>query len=82
MRTLARRPADAARQIKSLIGDSTAKVEAGGALVHSAGQEMDVVVTRVRLVGDLVGEISAAASAQSHGVAQVGRAVVVLDQTT
>ena len=82
VRTLAQRSADAARQIKSLIGDSVAKVEAGGALVQTAGTTMGEVVTQAQRVSDLIGEITAAASEQSKGIDQVGQAVTQLDQTT
>ncbi len=82
VRTLAQRSADAARQIKSLIGDSTAKVESGSALVEGAGRTMAEVVAGVRRVSQLVGQISTAAREQSQGVEQVGQAVTQLDQTT
>jgi methyl-accepting chemotaxis protein-1 (serine sensor receptor) len=82
VRTLAQRSADAARQIKSLIGDSAAKVETGGTLVQEAGVTMAEVVRQVQRVTDLIGEITAAAGEQSQGIAQVGQAVTQLDQTT
>ena len=82
VRTLAQRSAEAARQIKVLIGDSTAKVEAGGTLVTDAGRRMDTVVADVKRVCDLISEISAAAGEQSSGISQVGDAVTLLDQTT
>jgi methyl-accepting chemotaxis protein len=82
VRTLAQRSAEAARQIKVLIGDSTAKVEAGGQLVVDAGRGMDTVVADVKRVCDLISEISAAAGEQSQGIHQVGQAVALLDQTT
>ena len=82
VRTLAQRSAEAARQIKSLIGDSVAKVEAGGALVQDAGVTINEVVTQARRVSDLIAEITAAAGEQSKGIEQVGQAVTQLDQTT
>ncbi|MBL8314195.1 MAG: Tar ligand binding domain-containing protein [Rubrivivax sp.] len=82
VRTLAQRSADAARQIKSLIGDSVAKVEAGGALVQEAGSTMNEVVTQAQRVSDLIAEITAASGEQSKGIEQVGQAVTQLDQTT
>ncbi len=82
VRTLAQRSADAARQIKSLIGDSVAKVEAGGALVQDAGSTMNEVVTQAQRVSDLIAEITAASSEQSKGIERVGQAVTQLDQTT
>ena len=82
VRTLAQRSAEAARQIKSLIGDSVAKVEAGGALVQDAGVTINEVVTQAQRVSDLIAEITAASSEQSKGIEQVGQAVTQLDQTT
>jgi methyl-accepting chemotaxis protein len=82
VRTLAQRSAEAARQIKSLIGDSVARVEAGQARVHSAGQTIGAVVQQVQRVTDLISEISAAAAEQTQGIQQVGQAVSQLDQST
>jgi len=82
VRSLAQRSAQAAREIKALIGESVARVESGGALVQSAGRTMGDVVSQVKRVTDLMGEITAAANEQSQGIAQVGEAVNALDQTT
>jgi methyl-accepting chemotaxis protein len=82
VRTLAQRSAEAARQIKSLIGDSSTKVEAGGAQVQAAGQTIADAVAQVRRVSDMIAEISAAAGEQTQGIAQVGQAVAQLDQAT
>ena len=82
VRSLAQRSAEAARQIKGLIGESVARVEAGGTLVQSAGSTITDVVTQVRRVTDLIGEITAATAEQSSGIQQVGSAMSQLDQTT
>ena len=82
VRNLAQRSAEAAKEIKSLITDSVARVEQGSMLVDKAGSTMSEVVTSIRRVTDIVGEISAASSEQSQGVAQVGEAVTQMDQTT
>jgi methyl-accepting chemotaxis protein len=82
VRSLAQRSAQAAREIKSLIGASVDKVEAGHTLVGEAGQTMNEIVTQVRRVSDLVGEITSASSEQSEGVSQVGVAISGLDQMT
>ncbi|MFG6433747.1 methyl-accepting chemotaxis protein [Roseateles sp. LYH14W] len=82
VRLLAQRSAEAAREIKGLIGASVERVEAGNTLVGEAGRTMDDVVGQVRRVADLIGEISAASSEQSKGIAQVGEAVNQLDQVT
>jgi methyl-accepting chemotaxis protein len=82
VRTLAQRSAQAAKEIKSLIGDSVAKVEAGSALAANAGQTMGDIVNQVKRVSDLIAEISAASVEQSQGIDQVGNAVAQLDQVT
>jgi len=82
VRSLAGRSADAAKEIKSLINDSVQRVEQGTALVDQAGVTMTEVVSSIRRVTDLMGEISAASHEQSQGVSQVGEAVVQMDQVT
>jgi methyl-accepting chemotaxis protein len=82
VRSLAQRSADAAREIKGLIGASVERVEQGTALADQAGATMGEVVTAIRRVTDLMGEISATSSAQSAGMAQVGDAVRRMDQAT
>ncbi|WP_019578049.1 methyl-accepting chemotaxis protein [Curvibacter lanceolatus] len=82
VRSLAQRSADAAKEIKSLIGASVERVEQGSHLVDRAGATMTEVVSAIRRVTDIVGEISAASSEQSSGVAQVGEAVMQMDQAT
>jgi methyl-accepting chemotaxis protein len=82
VRNLAGRSAEAAKEIKELIGASVARVEQGTALVDKAGATMTEVVSAIRRVTDIMGEISAASSEQSQGVAQVGEAVTQMDQAT
>ena len=82
VRSLAGRSADAAKEIKSLINASVERVEQGSALVDQAGVTMTEVVSSIRRVTDIMGEISAASTEQSLGVAQVGEAVTQMDQAT
>ena len=82
VRSLAQRSAEAAREIKGLIGSSVDKVEAGARLVQGAGQTMDEIVASVRSVSDVIGEITAAAGEQSGGIGQVNGAIRQLDQMT
>ncbi|WP_298926380.1 methyl-accepting chemotaxis protein [uncultured Ramlibacter sp.] len=82
VRSLASRSADAARQIKDLIGASVARVEQGSALADQAGATMGEVVAAIRRVTDIMGEISHASSEQSAGVSQVGDAVGQMDKAT
>jgi methyl-accepting chemotaxis protein len=82
VRTLAQRSAEAAREIKSLIGASVEKVDTGTRLVGEAGGAMEEIVSGVRRVTDVIGEISAATTEQSGGLRQVNEAVAQLDQMT
>ncbi len=82
VRTLAGRCAEAAKEIKSLIGASVNQVEAGSRLVQDAGTTMTEIVDSVRRVNDIIGEISTASSEQSKGIGQVNIAVNELDRMT
>lgn len=82
VRSLAGRSADAAKEIKALIGDSVEKVAAGGQLVNAAGNTMQDIVEQVRRVTDLILEINAATLEQTSGIDQINNAVVQLDQVT
>ncbi len=82
VRSLAQRSAAAAKEIKSLIGDSVDKVESGSKLVAQAGSTMDEVVASVRRVTDIIAEISAASQEQSAGIEQVNQAITQMDQVT
>ncbi len=82
VRSLASRSAEAAREIKSLIGASVEKVEAGTRQVNEAGASMGEIVGQVQRVSHLIGEISNAAGEQSAGIGQVGGAVSELDKVT
>jgi methyl-accepting chemotaxis protein len=82
VRSLAQRSAEAAREIKSLIGNSVDRVETGARLVQEAGSTMGDIVASVQRVTDIIGEISAAATEQSTGIGQVNGAIGQLDQMT
>jgi methyl-accepting chemotaxis protein len=82
VRNLAHRAGSAAKEIKLLIDDSVEKIGTGSTLVGQAGVTMDDIVTRVKGVTDIMGEISAASREQSSGIDQVNQAVSQMDQTT
>ena len=82
VRSLAQRSAQAAREIKALIGDSVDKVEAGSQLVGEAGTTMHDVVTQVRRMTDLMAEINASSTEQTTGIQQVNAAVASIDTGT
>jgi methyl-accepting chemotaxis protein len=82
VRNLAQRSAGAAKEIKELIGDSVNKVDAGSKLVDEAGQTMDLIVTSIRQVADIMGEITAATQEQSNGIEEVNQAITQMDEMT
>jgi methyl-accepting chemotaxis protein len=82
VRNLAQRSAGAAREIKTLIGDSVDKVDGGGKLVDEAGQTMQLIVTSVKQVADIMSEITAASQEQSMGIEQVNAAIGQMDEMT
>jgi methyl-accepting chemotaxis protein len=82
VRNLAQRSANAAKEIKALIGDSVERVEAGSALVNETGSTMTEIVASVKRVMDIMGEISAASAEQGAGIEQINIAVTEMDTTT
>jgi methyl-accepting chemotaxis protein len=82
VRNLAQRSAEAAKEIKSLITASVERVEQGTTLVDQTGATMQEIVTSIKRVTDIMGEINSASREQSTGVNQVGEAVGQMDQVT
>lgn len=82
VRNLAGRSATAAKEIKGLIQDSVKKVEEGSNLVTQSGQTLEQIVTAVKKVSDIIGEIAGASQEQSAGIEQVNKAVMQLDEMT
>ncbi|GGY90992.1 methyl-accepting chemotaxis protein [Pseudoduganella plicata] len=82
VRALAQRSAVAAKEIKELIGDSLAKVDAGSVLVAEAGRTMNEVVDNIESVTRIVMEISNASAEQAQGIELVNRAVSEMDSST
>jgi methyl-accepting chemotaxis protein len=82
VRVLAQRSAEAAKEIKHLIGQSVEKVQVGSTLVGEAGRAIADIVTQVGRVNGLIVEISEASVEQSQGIGQIGAAVSQLDQVT
>jgi methyl-accepting chemotaxis protein len=80
VRSLAQRSASAAKEIKTLIGESVNKVDTGAKLVDAAGKTMDEIVSSVKKVSDLIAEIAAASEEQDSGIQQVNTAVTQMDQ--
>ena len=82
VRNLAQRSAAAAKEIKSLIGDSVDKVENGSKLVNEAGATMQEIVASVRRVTDIMAEIAAASQEQTDGIEQINQAITQMDEVT
>ena len=82
VRSLAQRSAQAAKEIKQLIGESVERVETGSRLVVDAGKTMGDIVSQVQRVNSLIGEIGEGAKEQGIGIGQVSDAVSQLDQVT
>ena len=82
VRSLAQRSAAAAKEIKTLIGDSVEKVEVGAKLVDQAGATMSEIVESVKRVTDIMAEITAASQEQTSGIEQINQAITQMDEVT
>ena len=82
VRNLAQRSAAAAREIRGLITDSVAKVDAGGQLVQQAGATMDEIVQGITRVTDIMSGIASASAEQTMGIEQVNAAITQMDDVT
>ena len=82
VRSLAQRSAAAAKEIKVLIEDSTAKVDNGSKLVSEAGATMQEIVNSVKHVTDIMSEITAATHEQTSGIEQINQAITQMDEVT
>jgi methyl-accepting chemotaxis protein len=82
VRNLAQRSAQASREIKTLISQSTAEVVSGADMVKGAGKTLDEILGSVKRVADIVAEIASASSEQASGIDQVNQAVTQMDEMT
>ena len=82
VRTLAQRTAQAAKEVKELIGNSVAQASAGASQVHRAGQSMQGIVEGVQRVSTIIGALAGSATEQAEGVNQINAAIANLDQMT
>ena len=82
VRSLAHRSADAANEIKKLIGTSVAAVDGGVRNAQDAGTTMQEIVSGIEKVVGIIRDITATANEQSSGIAEVNQAVGHIDQMT
>jgi methyl-accepting chemotaxis protein len=82
VRNLAQRSAGAAKEIKALIDDSVDQVDLGSKLVDQAGKTMELIVTSIKQVADIMSEITAATQEQSHGIEEINQAIAQMDDMT
>ncbi|NMM37418.1 MAG: HAMP domain-containing protein [Glaciimonas sp.] len=82
VRNLAQRSASAAKEIKTLIGDSVEKVDQGAKLVNQAGITMTEIVASVKRVTDIMDAITSASQEQTSGIEQINQAINQMDQVT
>ena len=82
VRNLAQRSAAAAKEIKTLIGDSVEKVALGNRLADQAGSTMQAVVQSIASVTTIMGEITAATNEQAGGIEQINQAIAQMDDVT
>ncbi|MDL2355860.1 MAG: methyl-accepting chemotaxis protein [Pseudomonadota bacterium] len=82
VRNLAQRSSTAAREIKTLIGDSVAQIESGRRLTDTAGSTMGEIVLSVRRVTAIMGAISASSIEQEAGIGQINSAIIDIDTVT
>ena len=82
VRSLAKRSADAAKEIKALIGDSVQAAAQGSKRVDEAGRAMDEIMDSVQRVAAIFSEVASASREQGNGIEQVNRAVTQMDRAT
>ena len=82
VRELAQRCANAAREIKNLISQSSTQVEAGVGLVNNAGDALAKIIVRIGEINEIVAKIASAAADQSGGLREVNTSVASMDQIT
>lgn len=82
VRQLASRSAQAAKEIKTLIEDSVARIDQGKVQVDEAGAQVAEAVHDIERATALMREIAAATAEQAAGLGQINRAVSELDAFT
>ncbi len=82
VRALAQRTADAANEVKDLIGKSATQVRSGSDLVNNAGEALDQIVARVSETSELIQAISGTSREQASALREMADALGLLDNAT
>ncbi|MCY1645651.1 methyl-accepting chemotaxis protein [Caulobacter sp. SL161] len=82
VRALAQRSADAAKEIKVLIANSSTQVERGVKLVGDTGRALQSIVSKVSEIDTLISDIAQSSREQATGLGEVNVAVNQMDQVT
>ena len=82
VRSLATRSADSAKEIRSLIEQTTTKINDGAEQADRSGHTIHQTVNAIRQVSTLMGEISTATREQNSGIEQINAALNEMDSVT
>jgi methyl-accepting chemotaxis protein len=82
VRELAQRSAQAAKEIKGLIHNSSAEVQSGVKLVRDTGEALNVIGGFISQINSHMNSIAVSAKEQSTGLAEINTAVNSMDQST
>jgi len=82
VRSLAQRSAQAAKDIKELITNSTSEVQQGVDLVNRAGGSLGEIVDQIKRVVDIVADIATASTEQATGLERINHALTQMDEAT
>lgn len=82
VRTLSQRTAHAAHETADKIGDCISKSQRGSQLTEKVRASLELIVTKIMRMDELVNEIARATSDQSRGIDQINTAVNRMDTST
>ena len=82
VRQLAQRASESAAEIKGLIGESADQVSRGVDMVEEAGSALDLIVSHISNISDLVADIARSAQEQSTAIFEINNGATSLDQVT
>ena len=82
VRNLAQRAADAASEVKQLIGESVERISGGSQQVAQAGKAMEDIVSAIEEVATIVSGIASASVEQNSGIDQIHVAITQMDSVT